>query len=439
MDCPLETYLTRYDTVPAKRSRKRAVPQNDTLHEPFLRRASDQEHDPGGGAALGGFLTMRLVDSLSQRMGRISAEGLHYQLRATADYLEELQPRTTEVNHLLEIVRIGESVLETKSPRLLWPPMLALAHWLEGELRLDEALDVLQTALCISDGRDAEEEVATYLQRGRVLREAGRFEEARESYVVGGEMAVAIGDRHSELLSRIGKAVVSQKVGNLREAEQMLRAVLEEARECEDRDAEARACHDLGITLESLGRSLEAVPLVFRAFELYEQRIQRLWALSDLGTLLKNMGHYVAARDALTIVQGSDVSAETRTNVGIELMDIAAYTDDRVAFERWRKKVQDTVEGSPYLEADFELKVGKGLLLFGKPRTAVVHLKAAMKIAEAADLNQLYFLAEKALEEVQSGTQPSKAAHDADSYVTHPEVHAVADRLHALRVSGAYS
>jgi tetratricopeptide (TPR) repeat protein len=256
---------------------------------------------------------------------------------------------------------------------------------------------VLETAMNLSDGREAEEEVATYLQRGRVLRLAGRFDEARESYTVAGDLATAISDKHSELLSRIGQAIVSQKVGNLPEAERMLREVLQEARATGDRDAEARACHDLGNVLENLGRASEAVPLIYRAFEFYRQQLHKLRALSDLGTVLKTMHMYGAAEDAFLLVVQSDAPPETRTNTILELVEISALRKDRLAFERWRREAQAGVVSSPYLHVDFEFKVGIGLTSFGLRASAEKYLRNALRRAEEHGLNHYVFRAEAAL------------------------------------------
>jgi len=244
--------------------------ESSSLHEPFLERAADTEAREPRGNGLGAFLTLRLIDQFSADREKIHREATTYQVTATGEFLNDIYPHTPEVTHLRELVRVAGIALDTNDRRLLLSPLMAFAFWLEQELRLDEALDVLKTALQLSDGRDGEEEVAAYLQHARVLRMQGDFEGARRSYARGGNIAASIGDKHSVMLSQIGHGVVLQKVGNLPESERVLREVIRQAQSVGDRDAEARACHDLGVTLYFAGKAEQAVPLTYRAHELQE-------------------------------------------------------------------------------------------------------------------------------------------------------------------------
>src|SRR2546425_12621651 len=53
----------------------------------------------------------------------------------------------------------------------------------------------------------------------RSYRKLNEFDAAEESYAEGGALAATIGDTHSELLSRIGRADTLRGRGNLLEAE----------------------------------------------------------------------------------------------------------------------------------------------------------------------------------------------------------------------------
>ncbi|HWP37042.1 MAG TPA: hypothetical protein VNL18_05745, partial [Gemmatimonadales bacterium] len=173
------------------------------MHEPFLQRASDPALSGDGREALGAFLTLRLADRAGERTGG-DEDALAYQARATREYLQDLAP-CEEVTHLSEIVRIAAAVGRGKSTHLLCAPLLAYAYWLEQELRLEEALDVVETAQRIKHLLP-QEVVSSMLQRARIQRLAGRLHEAREAYTTARARADEIGDRHSVLLSRIGDA-----------------------------------------------------------------------------------------------------------------------------------------------------------------------------------------------------------------------------------------
>ncbi|MBI2401514.1 MAG: hypothetical protein HYV20_01990, partial [Gemmatimonadetes bacterium] len=160
------------------------------LHEPFLARASEPGFELGR-HALGAFLTLRLADRFRPDEEPSHPLALAYQVRATRDYLLDLHPQNPEVAHLLEVVRLAHAVQKGGVRSMLEPPLLAYAHWLEQELRLAEALDVVETALGLNDGTAPTEEIAGLLQRGRILRHLGHFDDAQASYREGRERASA--------------------------------------------------------------------------------------------------------------------------------------------------------------------------------------------------------------------------------------------------------
>jgi tetratricopeptide (TPR) repeat protein len=301
---------------------------------------------------------------------------------------------------LSELVQVAEVANESNEPRLIFPPLLALAFYLEKELCLDEALDVLETTLRLSDGRDAEEEVAALLQQARILRVASRLTEARAAYENAGAMAVRLGDSHSMLLSRIGRGVVARQIGNLPESERTLRDAIADARKFQDRDAEARACHDLAGTLHFAGRATEAVPLAFRAFELYESPLQQAKALGDTGAILKELGQYTAAKDALSLVLAHDLPLDGKARTELEYLDLAAVTGDRLTFERFRQSLVAKSDSLlPEVQLDLELKLGIGLSLFEEHAQGVTHLRRAVELAEHFGMAERIFHAEQQLQE----------------------------------------
>jgi tetratricopeptide (TPR) repeat protein len=391
--------------TPATNESRRQSDNSNSFHEAFLARAANAGEQRAKARALGAFLTLRLVDQFG-KVGapNLGAESLDYQLQAASDFVSQLFPRTVEVNHLTEIVRVAEGVARTESVRILWPPLLAFGYWLEHHLRLDEALDVLDTALRLSDGRTAEEEVATQLQRARVLRKAGRLSEASESYAHAGGLAIALADHRSELRSRIGRAIVLQKTGNLPESERVLREVLADARALGDCDAEAQACHDLAVALALREQFAEAIPFAFRAYELYEHPTHKARALNDTGSLFKELGHYSAAKDALMVTVGGCPSTEVVLRAKLELLDVSALIGDRVSFERWRRELRaDRSLMPPDIQVDLATKVGVGLAGFGRTADAEAELKRAIVVAEEHGLGEGLFRAERGLQEVREG------------------------------------
>jgi len=415
------------------------LPLNESesgLHEPFLRRAADTGADASSGYALAAFLTMRLVDQFAAGRPAPHADALAYQVKATREFLNGLKPPTVESNHLGQIVRVSARIGTSDKKRLLWPPLLAFAYWLEQELRTDEALDVLHTGLQLSGQEAGEEDIAAQLQLGRVLRLSGRFPESAAAYARGGELAAAGGDTHSEFRSRVGGALVAQEQGNLPEAERILEGVLADARSAGDRSAQALACHDLGTTHYLMGRLASAVQLTFTAFGLYDQRSQQMRALADTGLVLKELGHYSAAKRALVLVLEHDAPPEARVRPLVELMDLGALMQDRLLFERGRRELDRHLDALPPDEqVEHEMKLGRGLAAFDRQDEGEKHLERAVALAEQYGLGERLFRAEAMLEEArqrrdQAATAPTPEAAPA------PELRSTIESLEALVLGG---
>jgi tetratricopeptide (TPR) repeat protein len=391
------------------------------LHEPFLERAAAKDTQDSGSGGLGAFLTLRLVDQFAGDKENISTDAVKYQITATGEFLEDLYPRNPEITSLREIVRVSGAALEVSDRRLLFSPLMAFAFWLEQELRLDEALDVLGTALHLSDGRSAEEEVAGFLQKARVLRLSGRLDDARVAYQRSGKIAAQIGDKHSVLLSQIGRGVVMQKLGNLPESERILCEVIAAARRIDDRDAEGRACQDLAGTLFFGARMAHAAHYAFRAYELLEQPLQRLRALSDTGVCLKELGHYSEAGKAFAVVLAGRPTQEIRIHTVVELVDLSALTGDRIGFERWRRELAEQYDHlPPDDQVDFDIKVGTGLSQFGMQSQARTHLERALALAEECKMGERIFRLEELLRTGQE--QSTRRIADAEPHTVQPTV-----------------
>ncbi len=424
----LEGYLT---AIPISEV---AGPTGARLHTPFLERASE----PGNrfrAHALGAFLTLRAIDRIAEDPGFLKSDLIVYQLRAAANYLEELEPETNDTNYLREIVRVAQRVSVTSNRRLLWSPLLAFAYWLENELRLDESLDILETTLRLREGSQAREEIAAYLQQGRVLRLSGRFVESRGAYEAGRGLAERHGDLRSAMVSRIGHAGIMQKTGDLPASERELRNVWALAQECGDEYVEARACHDLAVTMHEMGRPKEGVALAFRAFRLYEESVQRVRALLDTGTFLKQLGHYSAAKQAFSLGLDTNPNPEIRVNIVLELLELTFLVQDRVGFERCRRELEGVYDNLPAHESvDFEKKVGAGLAAFGSVREGKAHLRKGIELAEKYGLGQRVFELEALLRELGDGQAPKTHTpefqhHDLD---VDPGVRETIENLYAL-------
>src|SRR5207253_9558363 len=145
-------------------------------HAVFLQRMAD-----GSGQAA--FIVLRLVDLLGPEHATLHPDAFHYQYVATARCCRELPPGATETSHLLGLVRGTADAFEQRSAGLVLPALFAYAHYLEDEMRLEEALDVLDTLLQLGDGTLVPSDaVSARLRRARVYRKLNEFDAAARSY-----------------------------------------------------------------------------------------------------------------------------------------------------------------------------------------------------------------------------------------------------------------
>src|SRR3989454_6789824 len=192
-------------------------------HAVFLHRISEPGGSKGRESRLGqgAFLALRLVDLLEPACEPVHPDAFEYQFAATDRFCRDLRAIATEGGHLHGLVASAAAAYRQSDVRLLIPGLFAYAHFLEEALHLEEALDALDTLRRVAGARaSGADAVALSLRAGRVNRKLNRFDEADAAYAEAEERAKVGGDRHSELLSRIGRAVTVEGRGNFPGAEQ---------------------------------------------------------------------------------------------------------------------------------------------------------------------------------------------------------------------------
>jgi len=368
-------------------------------HAIFLQRVTAQSPATSLEARLGqgAFLALRLVDLLAPDREPVSPDAFHYQWIATDRFCRELRAAATEGAHVHGIAASAADAHRLSDPRLLAPALLAYAHYLEDAMRFDEALDVLWTLVQVGGARlSSPDAVAVRLRMARVHRKQNQFDDAEAAYTEAGELAAGAGDRYSELLSRIGRANTLLGRGNLAESERCLRAILADARGAGQQDAEARAEHGIGVALHHMGQPADAIPHVWRGFELYEDEESRLRALNDIGIMLLMVGDSVGAERALSEVIRRGATQDNVNNALIELMHCASFCRDRVGFARWRERCEKrAADMPPNIRADYYLKQGIGQARFGQFNKAEALMEKALEVASGAGLHEFEFRIER--------------------------------------------
>ncbi len=375
------------------------APQQALLHAVFLRRLAGAAAGSAPPARLGygAFLTLRLADLLDPGSQAVRPDAFTYQLAALDRANRQLPGDSTETAHLIGLMHATADAFRARDSQLVVPALLAYAHYLEDELLLEEALDVLETVVRVGgDALRSSDHVASRLRVARVLRKLNEFGAAEQAYNHAAVLAAATGDKHSMLLSRIGSANTLVARGNLTQAECALKETLADAEGLDDQDAQARAHQGLAVVLSTRGQPAEAIPHEWRAFQLYEDELSRMRVLSDLGVMLLIVGDVQGAERALTEIVRRGANQDVVDNSMIELMNCASYKRDRVGFERWRDRCAARCDKMPpNVLADFYLKTGIGRARFGQFDRANVLLRTALAIAQDAGLHELVFRIER--------------------------------------------
>jgi len=368
-------------------------------HAVFLHRISEPAGSKGLESRLGqgAFLALRLIDLLAPAREPVPLDAFEYQFAATDRFCRDLRGIATEGGHLHGLVASAAAAYRGSDIRLLIPGLFAYAHFLEDALRLEEALDVLETLGRVAEGRaSGADGVALSLRTGRVNRKLNRFDEADAAYAEAGERATAAGDGHSELLSRIGRSYTVIGRGNLPEAERRFTHVLSDARQSAEREAEALAEHGLAVVHQHRGSPDVALRHAWRAVELYEEEGSRLRALGDVGLMLLTLGDAASAERAQSEVALRSGAHDISANAFIELMHCASFRRDRVGFERYRSRCEELKQDMPpNIRSDYHLKAGIGEARFGQFQRAATTMNRALEIAESAGLHALAFKIER--------------------------------------------
>src|SRR5256885_13776967 len=130
----------------------------------------------------------------------MSALGRRPAQLATARFCRELRGTSPEGAHVHGTTTSAADAYRLGDVRQVVPALLAYAHFLEDELRLDEALDVLATLLEGGGERlAASDAVAARLRIARGSRKLNRFDEAEAAYAEAGALAAAPRARYPRL------------------------------------------------------------------------------------------------------------------------------------------------------------------------------------------------------------------------------------------------
>ena len=339
------------------------------------------------------FLVLRLVDLLFPGQSASAPDVFLYQASATERYARELDVDSPEKAHLLAVVKGARDGFASQRPQLLSPALMAYAHYLEDAGLYHEALDVLDTLLNVAgEGLTQGDSIATTLRLARVHRKLAQFDQAYAAYEKAGSQALIAGDVYSELRSRLGRVNIVWARGNLAEAEAGYRQLVTDAQAANLPEPEAMATQGLADTIDLRGRPAEAIPLSWRAFELYESVPAKSRVLIELGIMFREVGDYDASERALRAALGLRGESEDGNNAVLELMETASARGDRFGYSRWREEARRRESRlSPSMLVDFLQKQGMANARFGQAERGRELLDQALELARKLNLHEYEF------------------------------------------------
>lgn len=371
-------------------------------YAPFLARARSAGQpgstDESARCALGAYLVLRLLERVLATDSGEPSEGLEWQTQSTMRFLQDLPSEGPEPAHLLGLV---EAVaLEPRQRRaVVRLSLIAYAFYLEQEGRYEEALEVLSVAANTGAERVGPSEMVSLgLQVARLNRHLARWDEAVRCYRLARALAESAGDARAVFLARLGEANVRRGRGDLPGAREDVEGIIRDAGSLQQIDVQARAYHDLAAVLDRQGRPHEAVLAGYRAFELYQDPLDRCRALGDLGVILRNLGCVDAARYAFETVARQSESWPVRLNAIIGLMELESAIGNELGFRRYAQIAGDAErQMAPSAAIDFHYNLGIGWARMGRLTRAKAELQTALGMAEAHRLHEWCFRVERVL------------------------------------------
>ena len=361
-----------------------------SMHYPFLADAVTEDGGTGYSRGFAAYLTLRLVDEFASDD---RSERLDYQITATREFLDDVYPQTTEVELLSEVVEGATAAAATESSGLahVMSPVCDYATYLEGEGRLEHALDVVETGLALG----GDDETAMTVWRGNLLLQLARPIEAMFAFKDGLAQAEVCGDEHNALFARLGwgRALIGRDQDA--EAAKMLDEVRTTAESVGDNLAEGEACCCLGEIALRDKRLAESKDLLHRGFTLLSNCPDVGFFMLSLGVQLKKLESYDSAERVLNEVYSCCEIPRLRTEAAIHMIHVVALCDDQLGFKRWCGQADGDV--APSLEVLRELAIGRGEAHFGRPQAAARHIHKAQRIAVENELEDLEVEAEEVL------------------------------------------
>jgi tetratricopeptide (TPR) repeat protein len=298
---------------------------------------------------------------------------------------------------------------ETASIQLIASPLMAYGRALHYAGQWQLAKDVFQNlSMRASATSDNELAVQASLRLGFVLRRLSDLEGSDEAYTAAGRIARRTRDKEGDLRATLGHAQNTIARGNLPGADDMLATVIKKAESANLPMVLSDALHDRAHLCHLRKDFGAAVRYGYAALEFSKDALSRDRILGDIAAAFAELGHLSAARDAHLIVAATTQEEWLRHQTLINLMEIAIREGHEPSFHSYRRLLS-SAPLQPYMRAYYHLYAGQGYRAFGQPANAAAEFQEALELTAAHNLNQLGFMAEQELEQMDTPATPHVA------------------------------
>lgn len=376
------------------------------------------ENTEGWRRIFAGLVVLRLID-IARSEPREDAEVDAATIQSVRSSVLALADTDPVKPILLATVDAIEGGAETR----VCETLMAYGRSLDLEAKWKLAADVLATVTELAPADTHPLAIDANTMLGGVARRAGDWDTSAAGYAAAAHAAAVIGDTPRALKAEVGMANTHLEHGNLPAADQMLEAVVNEAREKSLNNVLELALHDRSSVAYARGRHADALQYAYDALELAPNGTERDALLGDMGTIFADIGLRDAARDAHLIVSATSQSEWLVAQAHINLMELAALDGMEEAFDGYAKKLI-TATLDTRLRAYYLLYLGQGQQRFGRLDSAARSLEEARSFAAKNGINRVAFEAEAALSSVAAEwatwpavTQPSAPPEMSDSTI----------------------
>jgi tetratricopeptide (TPR) repeat protein len=350
------------------------------------------ENTEGWRRIFAGLVVLRLIDiarSGSRAESEVDAATVH-SVRSSVLALADTDPVKPILLSTVDAIESGAELTR------VCETLMAYGRSLDLDAKWRLAADVLATVTELAPADTHPLAIDANILLGGVARRAGDWDTSAAGYAAAAHAAAVIGDTSRALKAEVGMANTHFEHGNLPAAEQMLEAVVNEAREKDLTGVLELALHDRSSVAYNRGRYADALQYAYDALELAPVGTERDALLGDMGTIFGDIGLRDAARDAHLIVSATSQSQWLVAQAQINLMELAALDGVEEAFDEYAQKLSlatlDARRRAYYL-----LYLGQGQQRFGRLDSAAKSLEEARSFATKNGINQVAFEAEKAL------------------------------------------